>query len=593
MATKPTDLPIWATDTTFTNGDYVGEPTKIEPALGKQQEGWIPKEKPAPEIQNWWQNLTYQWCVWVDGGKANFDIDAHIVETDTDGTAKANKAHFETSTNSTTLIASNFHAEGLAASFDRGDNATGGYVVSIYGGSNLTGGPDVGLYIDCQECKAPRALVVEGGTATTSNVLEARGNSTQGFSGLFTTSVTSTSTARGAKIQTLGAAKGLEIDSDGGTGTSLLISGPNANTQTVQINLTHTSASGVLISQPVGFTGYSLNIPCATNGKGIYVEANTQPGIHVDLQSEGGSGLYGTNATSGSSTVLLETGQGVTAYALECVGIDPLAPVAYFENDATSTNTVLDIYGHGSAAAINLYKNGTGQGLWITKEGASGAAILVDSIAATPAIHTKNTCSASNSESLFIDIDNVIDPAVSPLRIQGQTVNPSAPANGGVWFRSDYQRLMYKGGSYGNHQMFSSPGGLALGSTWDDSIANITSTTLDDILTMELDDPYRSTITGPTARVILMAVVNWRSATGSAAKGSFAIYNDVDTNYTHNSTRGYSANSDDWQTTTIIWNDTFETPNQPYVWKLRAAKTDVGSADIVIAHAAFAVVGTY
>jgi hypothetical protein len=66
MATKPTDLPNWATDTNFSSGSAVGKPTKDEPSSGFQAQGWVPGNNFIGKIANWWFNLVYQWCAYVD-----------------------------------------------------------------------------------------------------------------------------------------------------------------------------------------------------------------------------------------------------------------------------------------------------------------------------------------------------------------------------------------------------------------------------------------------------------------------------------------------------------------------------------------------
>lgn len=66
MADRPTSLPVWATDTNFTNGPDVGNPTKEEPSAGQKAEGHVPDTRPAAQFQNWWQNLVYSWLAYFD-----------------------------------------------------------------------------------------------------------------------------------------------------------------------------------------------------------------------------------------------------------------------------------------------------------------------------------------------------------------------------------------------------------------------------------------------------------------------------------------------------------------------------------------------
>jgi hypothetical protein len=66
MATKPTDLPEWA------SGNLGQTPSITEPSATKQAKGWI-AEKPSAAFLNWWMNLVYTWMVYLDA----FLTDAH------------------------------------------------------------------------------------------------------------------------------------------------------------------------------------------------------------------------------------------------------------------------------------------------------------------------------------------------------------------------------------------------------------------------------------------------------------------------------------------------------------------------------------
>lgn len=65
---KPTDLPVWASDTNYPAGvePEQGTPTKVEPISSKQALGWRPEEKPKAQSLNWWQHLVYQWVTWIN-----------------------------------------------------------------------------------------------------------------------------------------------------------------------------------------------------------------------------------------------------------------------------------------------------------------------------------------------------------------------------------------------------------------------------------------------------------------------------------------------------------------------------------------------
>jgi len=63
MATKPTNLAVWAT----------GAAPITEPLLAEKQAGWAVASKPPAQWFNWWMKLVHQWLVWLDA----FEADPH------------------------------------------------------------------------------------------------------------------------------------------------------------------------------------------------------------------------------------------------------------------------------------------------------------------------------------------------------------------------------------------------------------------------------------------------------------------------------------------------------------------------------------
>lgn len=72
---KPSDLPVWSTDTNYVGGPENGTPTKLEPSGGKQAVGHLPSEFPRPQYMNWWQNLVYLWLAYFDAGIWDGDLE--------------------------------------------------------------------------------------------------------------------------------------------------------------------------------------------------------------------------------------------------------------------------------------------------------------------------------------------------------------------------------------------------------------------------------------------------------------------------------------------------------------------------------------
>lgn len=64
MATKPSTVPLWAT-----NGG-----TTVEPLLAEKQAGWLSAKKLPARWMNWRDNLTYLWILWLQA----YESEAHI-----------------------------------------------------------------------------------------------------------------------------------------------------------------------------------------------------------------------------------------------------------------------------------------------------------------------------------------------------------------------------------------------------------------------------------------------------------------------------------------------------------------------------------
>lgn len=75
MATKPTDLPEWASD----------QDNIEEPPAAKKKTGWVAGEKPPHQWFNWFFNLVYLWLEWLDYRGENH---AHDGGSDPESVAK-------------------------------------------------------------------------------------------------------------------------------------------------------------------------------------------------------------------------------------------------------------------------------------------------------------------------------------------------------------------------------------------------------------------------------------------------------------------------------------------------------------------------
>jgi hypothetical protein len=64
---KPAQLPVWATDATFTSGPASGDAVRVEPSAGYKHQGWVPDQNPLAEYLNWKDYTTYLWCQYLNG----------------------------------------------------------------------------------------------------------------------------------------------------------------------------------------------------------------------------------------------------------------------------------------------------------------------------------------------------------------------------------------------------------------------------------------------------------------------------------------------------------------------------------------------
>lgn len=80
MSTKPTQVPLWATDATYTGGVEAGTDTKTEPDGARKAEGWEPAAKPPAQEFNWWWNLVGLWAQYLNDGalEGNHSIDGDL-----------------------------------------------------------------------------------------------------------------------------------------------------------------------------------------------------------------------------------------------------------------------------------------------------------------------------------------------------------------------------------------------------------------------------------------------------------------------------------------------------------------------------------
>ncbi len=85
MPTKPSDTFELATNAVYAGGPFTGQPTKQAPPVA---DGYVPGVVIAAEHHNYIGNICGQWITdWLSLGSFDPDLDAHIIETDSNGVA--------------------------------------------------------------------------------------------------------------------------------------------------------------------------------------------------------------------------------------------------------------------------------------------------------------------------------------------------------------------------------------------------------------------------------------------------------------------------------------------------------------------------
>lgn len=130
MATKPSTTIEWAELALYTQGSGSGYPTKLVDPLGPTQ-GSIPGKGVVAQFYNFNMHLLGKWTEWLDHGTSDPDIDAHIIETNANGTSKI--ATLEVGGQVDTIsglfaldVTNNSDAFATAASFT---NVSGGFAI--------------------------------------------------------------------------------------------------------------------------------------------------------------------------------------------------------------------------------------------------------------------------------------------------------------------------------------------------------------------------------------------------------------------------------------------------------------------------------
>ena len=136
MATKPVTTITWADNFNYTTGPFIGSPTKLSDAVGPT-EGSIPGEGVVAEFYNYNINILGQWSRWIFAGSTLPALDAHVIETDSDGLSKIAAMEVGgTASNSIALVVTESSGFGFASStaISATNNALGNAIVATVAG---------------------------------------------------------------------------------------------------------------------------------------------------------------------------------------------------------------------------------------------------------------------------------------------------------------------------------------------------------------------------------------------------------------------------------------------------------------------------
>lgn len=328
---KPASLPRWAD----VGGDIV------EPSSGKKDTGWIVSEQPPHSYFNWFQNLVYQWCDYLDGltGEALTWTAAHVFQSTvsiTNGTAA------DTLTVAATGSGARYAIRGTG-------NATEGAFV---GTSARNGGAIVGTNTGT----GGSAAGVTGGGASV------------GVDGVALGGVVGASGVRGQALDADGAAGRFSHGSASGVSVISTASGANgiavkavaSGSGAVAVRAEgHSAGAGSPVLAIAGHSSqYAVDAQGSAAGSGG-VKASTNTGTAVRAENTGATGTAGSfeNSNVSSANVTLEVIQAGTGNALMVSAVSGSGALVSNASDLFNT---LYATNTGAAPTASFQNDGTG-----------------------------------------------------------------------------------------------------------------------------------------------------------------------------------------------------------------------------------------
>lgn len=395
MPTKPATIPeIWASNTLYTTGPFIGDPTKVGPGA-TAQDGDRPGAlfPTAAEHNNYQQYELTTWvATWLYLGTYDPDPDAHIVETDSTGRAGLHGCTIN-NTDATETALAVFSV------------ATAPQIACLV--TCTTGGTAIGASIGNASANAFQTATGTGANATGYHV--DMGATPAGGSGMRVAAVGGT-VGPGIRVTHAGSGEGVLV-THSGSSQGLLVnhSGTNA-----AIEVVHSGnvASAVAITAGVNARAI-LGIGSGT-GAGAVFQSGTSSATAAVVAQALTSSAFGVDATGGSGGA---TGVGVRG-----------------------TGAHADTYGvHGrtsalaSATAAGVLGEGRGTG--------------------TIGVHALSTAGIA-----LVTQADTVNPALPEMRFIGQNADPSSAPIGGEHLSNTTMRQLRHATGVGYFGIYQSGG---------------------------------------------------------------------------------------------------------------------------------------
>lgn len=482
MATKPTTLPrIWAQNTNYVNGPFVGSIQKVDPgpaaAEGHRPGSAFPTPAEWQNYQQYWEDV---WIVdWLALGSSAGAADAHIVETDSTGRSRIHGVTVQNGADEIALVVAGAPTTQPVTQIIGSSDVTALKIL----GQNAT---DATVEVTCLTgAAAIQAKVDNGGTAIFVDLDGA---------GPFATGLFASVGADGGR--------GFSIQATGNTLPASIISmTANATTDVAPgllVSCFLSSDDGIKIQRDAG-TGVGLRVVTDDAAPGILVESTsaTDPCVEA-TNSSGGNVFRASTGVSSASCYLADIGNGPGSGFTASVGtgggraldvvaslyVLPVNRIALNSNNTVSgtapgllieasnvTDVMLRLVRTGLAGGRGLDISYTTNGVaariesTLNNAGARGIDIITNGGVGIDIATQRNFC---------LDIGTGVgeaNPTTGTLRMKSQLNRPVSAVAGQLTYHTTEGYILQNGDGW--RGLWSSDGGGCLGIATQGSETNI------------------------------------------------------------------------------------------------------------------------